>query len=114
MFDSEKILKYAEPAETSKLLIQGIQTLIGADLIVNLEDDLGLLKKNILKDANPEEESEMDETESEINKNKKLLNKLLLQRNQISSKLETFKEEYEKVQLQFQAKDLKRTKRLRN
>ena len=107
LFDSEKILKYAEPAETSKLLIQGIQTLIGADLIVNLEDDLGLLKKNILKDANPEEESEMDETESEINKNKKLLDKLLLQRNQILSKLETFKDEYEKVQLQFQAKGFK-------
>ena len=49
----------------------------------------------------------MDETESEINKNKKLLNKLLLQRNQISSKLETFKEEYEKVQLKFQAKGFK-------
>ena len=31
LFDGEKILKYAEPNETSKLLIHGIQTLMGAD-----------------------------------------------------------------------------------
>ena len=66
LFDGEKILKYAEPAETSKLLIQGIETLIGADLITNLEEDLSLLKKNILKDTSPDLQSELVETEEEI------------------------------------------------
>ena len=50
LFDSEKILNMLN--QQKHPFNQGIQTLIGADLIVNLEDDLGLLKKYI-KDANP-------------------------------------------------------------
>ena len=95
LFDGEKILKYAEPAETSKLLIQGIETLIGADLITNLEEDLALLKKNILKDTSPDLQSELTETEEEIDEHKKRLNKDGSRLQKLKDKNEVTKKIYE-------------------
>jgi len=112
LFDGEKILKYAEPNETSKLLIHGIQTLMGADLIVNLEDDLNLLKKNILKDANPDIENELKDTENEIDKLKKDRASLETSIAKISDQLKEDKEAYEKLDVQFQAKGFKTHKKI--
>ena len=107
LFDGEKILKYAEPAETSKLLIQGIETLIGADLITNLEEDLALLKKNILKDTSPDLQSELTETEEEIDELKKRLNKDGSRLQKLKDKNEVTKKLYEEVETKFRAKGIK-------
>ena len=107
LFDGEKILKYAEPAETSKLLIQGIETLIGADLITNLEEDLALLKKNILKDTSPDLQSELTETEEEIDEHKKRLNKDGSRLQKLKDKNEVTKKLYEEVETKFRAKGIK-------
>ena len=107
LFDGEKILKYAEPAETSKLLIQGIETLIGADLITNLEDDLALLKKNIIKDTSPDLQSELSETEDEINDVKKQLNKDESRLIKLKEKNDITQKEYEDLETKFRAKGIK-------
>jgi len=107
LFDGEKILKYAEPAETSKLLIQGIETLIGADLITNLEEDLALLKKNILKDTSPDLQSELAETEEGINELKKRLNKDESKLQKLKDKNELTKKLYEEIETKFRAKGIK-------
>ena len=107
LFDGEKILKYAEPAETSKLLIQGIETLIGADLITNLEEDLALLKKNIIKDTSPDLQSELSETEDEINDVKKQLKKDESKLIKLKEKNDITKKEYEDLETKFRAKGIK-------
>jgi len=107
LFDGEKILKYAEPAETSKLLIQGIETLIGADLITNLEDDLALLKKNIIKDTSPDLQSELSETEDEINDVKKQLKKDESKLIKLKEKNDITQKEYEDLETKFRAKGIK-------
>lgn len=107
LFDGEKILKYAEPAETSKLLIQGIETLIGADLITNLEEDLALLKKNIIKDTSPDLQSELSETEDEINDVKKQLKKDESKLIKLKEKNDITQKEYEDLETKFRAKGIK-------
>ena len=107
LFDGEKILKYAEPAETSKLLIQGIETLIGADLITNLEEDLALLKKNIMKDTSPDLQSELSETEDEINDVKKQLKKDESKLIKLKEKNDITQKEYEDLETKFRAKGIK-------
>ena len=107
LFDGEKILKYAEPAETSKLLIQGIETLIGADLITNLEEDLALLKKNIIKDTSPDLQSELSETEDEINDVKRQLKKDESKLIKLKEKNDITKKEYEDLETKFRAKGIK-------
>lgn len=107
LFDGEKILKYAEPAETSKLLIQGIETLIGADLITNLEEDLALLKKNIIKDTSPDLQSELSETEDEINDVKKQLKKDGSKLIKLKEKNDITQKEYEDLETKFRAKGIK-------
>ena len=71
LFDGEKILHYADPQNTSALLIQGIQTLFGADLINDLEDDLKILKKRIIKSFDPEAGSGLEELDKEISQLRK-------------------------------------------
>tara|TARA_B100000886_G_scaffold338668_1_gene302061 strand:+ start:4363 stop:6330 length:1968 start_codon:yes stop_codon:yes gene_type:complete len=66
LFDGEKILQYADPQNTSALLIQGIQILFGADLISDLEDDLKILKKRIIKSFDSESVSGLEELEKKI------------------------------------------------
>jgi len=73
LFDGEKILHFAKPENTSKLLIQGIQTLLGADLVTSLEADLRLLKKNILKDTKHEDKAQLDDLDAAISNLKKQL-----------------------------------------
>lgn len=107
LFDGEKILKYAEPAETSKLLIQGIETLIGADLITSLEEDLSLLKKNIIKDTSPDLQSELVETEEEIGEIIKKLKKDESRLMKLKEKNETTKKEYENLETKFRVKGIK-------
>ena len=107
LFDGEKILKYAEPAETSKLLIQGIETLIGADLITSLEEDLALLKKNIIKDTSPDLQSELTETEEEINKYIKQQKKYEAKLSKLKEKNHATKKEYEDIETKFRAKGIK-------
>lgn len=107
LFDGEKILKYAEPAETSKLLIQGIETLIGADLITNLEEDLALLKKNIIKDTSPDLQSELSETEDEINDVKRQLKKDESKLIKLKEKNDITQKEYEDLETKFRAKGIK-------
>jgi len=107
LFDGEKILKYAEPAETSKLLIQGIETLIGADLITNLEEDLALLKKNIIKDTSPDLQSELSETEDAINDVKKQLKKDESKLIKLKEKNDITQKEYEDLETKFRAKGIK-------
>lgn len=107
LFDGEKILKYAEPNETSALLVRGIQTLVGADLINSLEEDISLLKKNIVKDANPDLEAELADTENEIKESRQNIAKITKKITKLSEKLETDKEKFEKIEIEFQAKGLK-------
>ena len=107
LFDGEKILQYAEPAETSKLLIQGIQTLIGADLITNLEDDLSLLKKNILKNASPDVQSELQETEGIINKAKLSIAKERKRLLKINENFQDLTKKYDDIETLFKAKGIK-------
>jgi len=107
LFDGEKILKYAEPNETSALLVRGIQTLVGADLINSLEEDISLLKKNIVKDANPDLEAELADTENEIKESRQNIAKITKKITKLSEKLESDKEKFEKIEIEFQAKGLK-------
>jgi len=107
LFDGEKILKYAEPAQTSKLLIQGIETLIGADLVTNLEDDLALLKKNILKESNPDMNSELDETELKIDSHKKALESNRKKLEKLEENNHKNKKNYEEIEIKFRAKGIK-------
>ena len=73
LFDGEKILKYADPHNTSSLLIQGIQTLFGADLINDLEDDLKILEKRIIKSFDPKFVSDLEDLDKAISMiNKKI------------------------------------------
>ena len=107
LFDGEKILKYAEPNETSALLVRGIQTLVGADLINSLEEDISLLKKNIVKDANPDLEAELADTENEIKVSHQNIAKITKKITKLSERLESDKEKFEKIEIEFQAKGLK-------
>ena len=107
LFDGEKILKYAEPAKTSKLLIQGIETLIGADLVTNLEDDLALLKKSILKESNPDMNSELDETELKIDSHKKALESNRKKLEKLEENNHKNKKNYEEIEIKFRAKGIK-------
>ena len=107
LFDGEKILKYAEPAETSKLLIQGIETLIGADLITSLEEDLALLKKNIIKDTSPDLQSELAETEAEINEYIKQQRKHEAKLSKLIEKNDATKKAYEDIEIKFKARGIK-------
>ena len=100
-------MKYAEPAETSKLLIQGIETLVGADLVSNLEDDLALLKKNILKDTSPDLQSELSETENKIQEVKKNIEKDNNKLQKIIQKNAKAKQAYEDIEIKFRAKGIK-------
>lgn len=107
LFDGEKILKYAEPNETSALLVRGIQTLVGADLINSLEEDINLLKKNIVKDANPNLEAELVDTETEIKESRQSIAKTTKKITKLSEKLGYDQEKFEKIEIEFQAKGLK-------
>lgn len=107
LFDGEKILKYAEPAQTSKLLIQGIETLIGADLVTNLEDDLALLKKSILKESNPDMNSELEETEFKIDDHKKALELNRKKLEKFEENNHKNKKNYEEIEIKFRAKGIK-------
>ena len=107
LFDGEKILKYAEPNETSALLVRGIQTLVGADLINSLEEDINLLKKNIVKDANPNLEAELADTETEIKESRQSIAKTTKKITKLSEKLGYDQEKFEKIEIEFQAKGLK-------
>ncbi len=95
LFDGEKILQYADPQNTSALLIQGIQTLFGADLISDLEDDLKILKKRIVKSFDSDSVSGLEELDKQIIEVNKLVkscekdlknkqDKLLIHQNKFS------------------------------
>ena len=107
LFDGEKILHFAEPENTSALLIQGIQILLGADLITNLEDDLRLLKRNILKKTDQKSEHQLaglEEAVNELKKEKVLLEESLLK---AARSLADEQESFEKIQSTFELSGLK-------
>ena len=107
LFDGEKILKYAEPNETSALLVKGIQTLVGADLINNLEEDINLLKKSIAKEANPDIEEELAETENELMSMRTNAAKTSKKIQKLTTQLAKEETDFEQLEIKFQATGLK-------
>ena len=108
LFDGEKILHYADPKNTSSLLIQGIQTLYGADLVNDLEDDLKILKKRLIKSLDLEANSDIEEIDKEISELKiKIINdeKLL---NKDQNKLEEVQKNFESLEKEFEKYGLKK------
>ncbi len=106
-FDGEKILRYAKPENTSALLIQGIQILLGADLITNLEDDLRLLKRNIIKKSDSVNENELKDLEDKVvdlrKENASLQEKLAV----LGQNLETANEQNAQINVAFELAGLK-------
>lgn len=108
LFDGEKILHYADPKNTSALLIQGIQTLFGADLIKDLEDDLKILKKRIIKSFDADASSDLeiiDQNISALSKRAKA-NQKALDKNQ--DRLDELNKKFDILETKFDAYGLKK------
>ena len=107
LFDGEKILHYAKPENTSALLIQGIQILLGADLITNLEDDLRLLKRNVIKKSDGVNEDELKEFEDIVFVLRKSKISMDDQLEQLTQQLENEIENNSEINLSFELSGLK-------
>lgn len=108
LFDGEKILHYADPQNTSALLIQGIQTLFGADLIKDLEDDLKLLKKRIIKSFDSEVGSDLDELDQAITQLQKLIKTTERNLEKNNDDLNLLNKEFDILENKFDAYGLKK------
>ena len=108
LFDGEKILHYADPQNTSALLIQGIQTLFGADLINDLEDDLKILKKRIIKSFDPEAGSGLEELDKEISQLRKTITSTKKNIEKKKDALEILNKEFSILENKFDAYGLKK------
>lgn len=108
LFDGEKILHYADPQNTSALLIQGIQTLFGADLINDLEDDLKILKKRIIKNFDPEVGSGLEELEKGISQLRKTITSTKKNIEKKKDALEILNKEFSVLEGKFDAYGLKK------
>ena len=108
LFDGEKILHYADPQNTSALLIQGIQTLFGADLISDLEDDLKILKKRIIKSFDPEAGSGLEELDKEISQLRKNIISTERSMEKKQDTLEVLNNEFTILENKFDAYGLKK------
>ena len=112
LFDGEKILHFAKPENTSKLLVQGIQTLLGADLITSLEADLRLLKKNILKDTKSNDEPKLEDLDEAINLIKKELASVNGKLDKQEVQLTTHQDECQTIQEIFDLSGFKTSKKV--
>lgn len=101
LFDGEKILKYADPHNTSSLLIQGIQTLFGADLISDLEDDLKILEKRIIKSFDPEFVSDLEDLDKAILAINKRINTYKQKLDKSTDKLELLHNNFDILENKF-------------
>ena len=108
LFDGEKILHYADPQNTSALLIQGIQTLFGADLIKDLEDDLKLLKKRIIKSFDSEVGSDLDELDQATTQLQKLIKTTERNLEKNNDDLNLLNKEFDILENKFDAYGLKK------
>jgi len=108
LFDGEKILHYADPQNTSALLIQGIQTLFGADLIKDLEDDLKLLKKRIIKSFDSEVGFGLDELDQAIAQLQKLIKNTERNLEKNNDDLKLLNKEFDILENKFDAYGLKK------
>lgn len=106
-FDGEKILHYAKPENTSTLLIQGIQILLGADLITNLEDDLRLLKRNIVKKSDSVNEDELKDLEDAVVNLRKENTSLQEKLTSLGQDLESANEQNSQINVAFELAGLK-------
>ena len=108
LFDGEKILQYADPQNTSSLLIQGIQTLFGADLIADLEDDLKILKKRIIKSFDAEMSSNLEALDKDIAVIHKKIKTQELALDATQEALEKLNKDFTKLENKFDAYGLKK------
>ncbi len=108
LFDGEKILQYADPQNTSSLLIQGIQTLFGADLIADLEDDLKILKKRIIKGFDAEMSSNLEALDQDIATIHKKIKTQESSLGKASEALEKLNKDFTKLENKFDAYGLKK------
>jgi len=108
LFDGEKILQYADPQNTSSLLIQGIQTLFGADLIADLEDDLKILKKRIIKGFDAEMSSNLEALDQDIATIHKKIKTQESSLDKASEALEKLNKDFTKLENKFDAYGLKK------
>ena len=108
LFDGEKILQYADPQNTSSLLIQGIQTLFGADLIADLEDDLKILKKRIIKGFDAEMSSNLEALDQDIATIHKKIKTQESSLDKASEALEKLNKDFIKLENKFDAYGLKK------
>ena len=106
LFDGEKILKYADPHNTSSLLIQGIQTLFGADLINDLEDDLKILEKRIIKSFDPKFVSDLEDLDKAISVINKKIKMSEINLDKSSDKLELLHNDFDILENKFFAQGL--------
>ena len=106
LFDGEKILKYADPHNTSSLLIQGIQTLFGADLINDLEDDLKILEKRIIKSFDPKFVSDLEDLDKAISMINKKIKTSEINLDKSTDKLELLHNDFDILENKFFAQGL--------
>ena len=88
-------------------MIQGIQTLFGADLINDLEDDLKILKERIIKNFDPEVGSGLEELEKEISQLRKTIISTKKYRKKKDA-LEILNKEFSVLENKFDAYGLKK------
>lgn len=115
LFDGEKILQYADPNNTSALLIQGIQTLFEADLISDLEDDLKILKKRIIKSFDSDSASGLEEIDKDISELDKIIKTSQIKLEKKEAELEKMQNKFNTLENKFDAhgfKKLNKTKEL--